>query len=109
MIDMIVEGDLSSRGAKDVLHAMLEGATPLGGPTSDPELIAREKGLFQKHNEGELAKIVEQVIVDNDKVVADYKSGKQASLQFLIGQGMRLSKGSANPNLLLKILLDKLK
>lgn len=74
----------------------------------DPEVIAKDKGLIQKHDEGELTKIVDKVINENDKVWQDFKSGKEASLQFLIGQGMKLSKGSANPNLLKKILLDKL-
>ena len=59
----------------------------------DPEVIAKEAGLIQKHDEGELAKIVDQVIGENVKVVADYKAGKSASLQFLVGQGMKLSKG----------------
>lgn len=74
----------------------------------DPAEIAKEHGLIQKHDEGELAKIVDQVIKDNPKVVADFKAGKEASLQYLIGQSMKLSKGSGNPNLLKKILLDKL-
>ena len=101
LIDMIARGDLSSRGAKDVLKVMHES----GG---DPAEIAKEHGLIQKHDEGELAKIVDQVIKDNPKVVADFKAGKEASLQYLIGQSMKLSKGSGNPNLLKKILLDKL-
>ena len=102
LINMISAGELSSRGGKDVLLIMHKS----GG---DPEVIAKENSLIQKHNESELIKIVEQVINDNDKVVADYKSGKQASLQYLVGQSMKLSKGSANPNILQKILLDKLK
>ncbi|MEK7535740.1 MAG: Asp-tRNA(Asn)/Glu-tRNA(Gln) amidotransferase subunit GatB [Patescibacteria group bacterium] len=101
LIEMIARGDLSSRGGKDVLAIMHKE----GG---DPEVIAKDKGLIQKHDEGELTKIVDKVINENDKVWQDFKSGKEASLQFLIGQGMKLSKGSANPNLLKKILLDKL-
>ena len=101
IIEMIAEGDLSSRGAKDVLFIMYK----YGG---DPEVIAKEKGLIQKHDEEELGKIVDQVIADNAKVVMDIKGGKETGIQFLVGQGMKLSRGSANPNLLRKILLDKL-
>jgi len=100
LIEMISKGDLSSRGGKDVLLIMHKE----GG---DPEQIAKEKGLIQKHDEGELAKIVEQVISENAKVWEEYKNGKESSLQYLIGQGMKLSRGSANPSLLSKIMLDK--
>lgn len=98
LINMISTGELSSRGGKDVLLIMHKS----GG---DPEVIARENNLIQKHDEGELIKIVEQVIKDNEKVVADYKAGKQASLQYLVGQGMKASKGNANPTVLSKLLI----
>ena len=47
-----------------------------------------------------LASMIEKIIADNPKAVAEYKSGKAESLQFLIGQGMKLSRGSANPQTL---------
>lgn len=101
LIEMIARGDLSSRGAKDVLAIMHRD----GG---DPIVIAKEQGLIQKHDEGEIAGIVDEVIAANEKVVVDYKGGKEASLQFLVGQGMKLSKGSANPGILAKIFKEKL-
>ena len=101
LIEMISKGDLSSRGGKDVLLIMHKE----GG---DPEQIAKEKGLIQKHDEGELAKIVEQVISENAKVWEEYKNGKAASLQFLIGQAMKATKGSANPFVVRDLLLKKL-
>jgi aspartyl-tRNA(Asn)/glutamyl-tRNA(Gln) amidotransferase subunit B len=48
------------------------------------------------------------IISTNPKVVADYKAGKVALLQFLIGQAMKATKGSANPEMLKKLLLEKL-
>ena len=48
----------------------------------------------------EIPTIVQKVIDANPAVIADYRAGKQAALQFLIGQGMKASKGSANPQLL---------
>ena len=74
----------------------------------DPEQIAKKMGLLQKHDEGELGKIVDQVISENPKVWQEYKNGKAASLQYLIGQGMKLSKGSANPSLLSKLFREAL-
>ena len=90
---MVKSGELSSRGAKDTLAIMFEE----GG---DPKKIADEKGLIQKSDTAALEQIVHEVIAANTKVVEEYKGGKAASLQFLIGQGMKLSKGSANPQVL---------
>jgi aspartyl-tRNA(Asn)/glutamyl-tRNA(Gln) amidotransferase subunit B len=49
------------------------------------------------------------VIENNPGPVTDFKAGKEAALQFLIGQGMRESKGSANPSLLAKLIKEALK
>jgi aspartyl-tRNA(Asn)/glutamyl-tRNA(Gln) amidotransferase subunit B len=42
----------------------------------------------------------------NPNVVEDYKKGKQAALMFFVGQGMKVTKGSANPEVLKKIILE---
>jgi aspartyl-tRNA(Asn)/glutamyl-tRNA(Gln) amidotransferase subunit B len=102
LIRMIKEGKLSSRGGKDVLKVMFE----VGG---NPEMIANEKGLVQNSNPDELKKIIETIIKNNPSVVDEYKSGKESVLQFLVGQGMKATKGSANPEVLQKIVLDFLK
>lgn len=99
LITLIDKKVLSSRGAKDVLAVMFEK----GG---DPETVARENGLVQKSDEGSIKKIAEEIIAENPEAVAGYKAGKQASLQFLIGQGMKKTKGSVNPELLKTMLLS---
>jgi aspartyl-tRNA(Asn)/glutamyl-tRNA(Gln) amidotransferase subunit B len=101
LVVMIEKKDISSRGAKDILGFMFE----TGG---DPEKIANEKQLIQKSDEGAVKKIAEEVLKENPKVVLDYKSGKVALLQFLIGQGMKKSKGSANPEVLKTAFLSLL-
>ena len=95
---MIDEKKLSSRGAKDTLQIMLNDQ-------SSPELIAEKNGFIQKNDEGEIIKIVTDIVNKNPSVVSDYKNGKQAALQFLVGQGMKLTKGSANPEILKQLLL----
>jgi aspartyl-tRNA(Asn)/glutamyl-tRNA(Gln) amidotransferase subunit B len=101
LVQMISAGEISSRGAKDILTTIVvEGG--------EPRVVAEERGLFQKSDEGELRAIVEQVIENNTEVVADFRAGNERSLQFLVGQGMKLSKGSANPSLLLKLLQERL-
>jgi aspartyl-tRNA(Asn)/glutamyl-tRNA(Gln) amidotransferase subunit B len=98
---MINEGKISSRGAKDILTIMFkEGGSPLK--------IAEEKSLLQKSDEGELRIIVEKILSENITAVTEYRAGKGASLQFLVGQGMKATKGSGNPEVLKKLLIDSL-
>lgn len=94
---MIVKGTVSSSGAQEILAEMV--AT--GG---DPSQILEEKGLAQVSDEAELEKAAREVITANPKAVADYKKGKETSLTFLVGQLMRQTKGSANPQIAAEIL-----
>lgn len=99
LMKMIDEKVLSSRGAKDTLVLMMN-------ENIDPEILAEKNGLLQKSNEDELKKIVIEIVSNNPSVVNDYKKGKSVALQFLVGQGMKVTKGSANPEVLKKILLE---
>ena len=98
LVKLTADGKINSRGAKDILAVMLEGKS--GADFIDPEKIAAEKGLIQKSDTGELKKIAAEMIAANPQVVADYKAGKTAALMSLVGQGMKATKGSANPALL---------
>lgn len=96
LIKMVKTGDVSSRGAKDTLAIMYKE----GG---EPKAIAEREGLIQKSDTGALEIVVKEIIAANEKVVTEYKAGKEASLQFLIGQGMKATKGSGNPKVLAEI------
>lgn len=102
LISMIKKGDLSSRGAKDILKIMFDS----GG---DPEVIANEKGLIQKNDPELLRKIMKEIIDANPESVEGYKNGKESLLQFFVGQGMKATKGSGNPEILKSIALELLK
>lgn len=102
LIGLVRAGKLSSRGAKDTLALMVQEG-------KGPEELAEREGLYQKSDTGELSKLVAQVIDENPSVVAEYKNGKAASLQFLIGQSMKLSRGSGNPQALRELLVEALK
>jgi len=101
LMTLTQDGTLSSRGAKDTLVAMYTDSR-------DPKMIATDMGLLQQSDEGALQKIAEQVIAEHSGVVAEYKAGKRAALQFLLGAGMKLSKGSANPAALREAFLRHL-
>ncbi len=99
---MVKAGDVSSRGAKDLLPILImEGG--------DAKTVATQKGLIQKSDPEALKTMIAEIIKENEKVVAEYKAGKQASIQFLIGQAMRISKGSANPQILTELFKEALK
>ncbi len=101
LIEMVVAGGINSRVAKDLLYE-----TVFAG--SDPEKMAKDKGLLQKTNAADLEPIVVSIIAENTSVVEDYKAGKEAALKFLIGQGMKVSKGTANPQMLEQLLKQHL-
>jgi aspartyl-tRNA(Asn)/glutamyl-tRNA(Gln) amidotransferase subunit B len=108
LIAMISTGEISSRGAKDTLALLIKESLAGNSANLSAKTIAEKNGLLQKSNAEDINPIIEKIITDNAKVVAEYKAGKVASLQFLIGQAMKATKGSANPEVLKKILVEKL-
>lgn len=102
LIMLIVNKEISSRGAKDILAILFAE----GG---DAKAIAEKTGLLQKSDESVLRETVNKIIEENQKVALDYKGGKEVSLQFLIGQGMKATSGSANPEVLKKLFIEQIK
>jgi len=98
---LIASGELSSRMAKDVLLEMADTG-------ADPRLIINRRGMKQVFDEGAVREVVLEVVSANEKVVADYKSGKMNALQFLLGQTMTKMKGQGNPEVIRKILEEEL-
>jgi aspartyl-tRNA(Asn)/glutamyl-tRNA(Gln) amidotransferase subunit B len=101
LMRMVSANELSSRGAKDVLVVMAE----TGG---NPEVIAQEKGLLQVSDPEALRVQVQEVIKVNDAVAAEVRAGKEAGIQFLVGQAMKATKGSGNPQVLRDLLIEEL-
>jgi aspartyl-tRNA(Asn)/glutamyl-tRNA(Gln) amidotransferase subunit B len=99
VIDMIGDGKITSTAGKMLLSILIEE----GG---DPETIAQERGLLQVSDESSIVPVVREVIAENEKIVADYKAGKEAALQALVGQVMKKTKGATNPTVALKLLKD---
>ena len=102
MIKMIDEGKISTKLAKAVLEELFENP-------KDPEEIVKEKGLAQISDEGEILKIVQEVLQNNPQSVLDFKAGKDRAIGFLVGQAMKLSKGKANPQILNKFFIEEIK
>jgi len=101
LITLATDGVIGSRGVKDLLPRLF-------GMDGSVENLATEHGLIQKSDPDALQAIVDQVISDNPAQVAEFKAGKETVLKYLVGQGMRLSKGSANPAVLERLLQDEI-
>ncbi len=96
LVLLIEQGKIGSRQAKDALRKMFETGI-------DPEEIVKSEGMETVSDAGELERVVKEVLEKNPKAAEDYKKGKAASLQFLIGQAMSRLKGRGNPELLKKV------
>jgi len=90
--ELVHEKKLNSYGARKVFEE-------LPHTEEKPDEIAKRLNLFQVSDEGEIAKIVEQVLADNKKAAEDVKNGETKAIGFLVGQVMKASKGKANPSL----------
>jgi len=98
---LIESGSISGRQGKEVFAEMMTSGKA-------PAVIVEEKGLKQVSDTGAIEAFCDEVIAANPNSVADYKSGKEAALNFLKGQVMKLSKGKANPAVAGEILAKKL-
>jgi aspartyl-tRNA(Asn)/glutamyl-tRNA(Gln) amidotransferase subunit B len=98
---MVEDNKLSSTAAKEVLAELLKTG-------EDPEKIAEAKNLLQVSDEGEIIKIVDQVLAENEKAAADVKNGEMKAIGFLVGQVMKASKGKANPALATELIKKQL-
>jgi aspartyl-tRNA(Asn)/glutamyl-tRNA(Gln) amidotransferase subunit B len=98
----VADGTISGKISKELLKAKFEGER-----SSVDELIEK-RGLKQISDSGAIEKIVEQVLVANEKQVADYRAGKEKAFNSLVGQVMKASKGKANPAQVNEILRRKL-
>ena len=102
LIDLIVEDKISNRQAKEVFEEYMKSS-------DDADIFIEKKGLVQLSDKSEIYKIIDKVLLDNPKMVDDYKKGKDKLFGFFIGQVMKISKGKANPKLANELLVERLK
>ena len=102
MVSLIDKGTISSAIGKKILEELFDN------PRS-PKDIIKEKGWIQISDEGEIKKVVMQVLEENPQSIADFKAGKDKALGFLVGQAMKQTHGKANPKMLNEMFLEELK
>lgn len=104
LLDMQRRGLITASTASQITIVIdMEGATQ-----SPSEIVEREQ-LVQISQEDQLAEIVERVLAENPKPVADYLGGKETALRYLMGQVMKATRGKANPSLANELLIKNLK
>ena len=97
MLALIADGTISGKIAKDVFERAYASR-------ESPAAIVEREGLRQVSDEGALVAIAEKIIAANAKQVAAYRSGKTGLLGFFVGQLMKETGGTANPQLASSIL-----
>ncbi|HKL23573.1 MAG TPA: Asp-tRNA(Asn)/Glu-tRNA(Gln) amidotransferase subunit GatB [Candidatus Nanoarchaeia archaeon] len=97
LITLIYQDKVNSSAGQQILEVMYKK----GG---DPSDIMKELGLEQIDNDEELEETIKEIIEKNPKQVEEYKAGKEALLQFFVGQTMAATKGKANPKKVIPIL-----
>ena len=94
----LIENDVINKTvAKEVLEAIFDGGV-------NPEAYVEEHGLKMDNDTDGLKKIIEEVVANNPKAVADYQGGNKKAIGALVGQTMKATQGKANPQMINKIL-----
>jgi aspartyl-tRNA(Asn)/glutamyl-tRNA(Gln) amidotransferase subunit B len=93
---------INSKAAKDVLARLWAD----GG---SPAAIVQAEGLAQVSDPAAVAGFVDAILAANAKSAADFAAGKDNALKFLVGQVMKVSRGTANPALVERVLRERLR
>ncbi len=101
MLELIDNNTISGKIGKQILPQMMETG-------KDASLIIQEKNLNQITDTDEIESVIEEVIHEFEKVVAEVKNGKEKALMFLVGQVMKKTRGKANPQILNSLIKKKL-
>lgn len=101
LLTMFFKDELTDRGAEQVLIAMLD-------KKENPKEAAEKMNLLKLNDFEELGRIIDEVISSQKKAVDDYLSGNEKSLNFLIGQVIKATKGRADSKVVKELILNKI-
>jgi aspartyl-tRNA(Asn)/glutamyl-tRNA(Gln) amidotransferase subunit B len=101
LVALVDDGTISGKIAKDVFERMARSG-------EDPDTLVRREGLTQVADEAALRAVVDQVIAAQPAAVADFRRGKKQSAAFLVGQVMKATQGKANPQVVNRLLAERL-
>ncbi len=101
LVSKIDDGTISGKGAKDILDVLMER-------DEDIELLIDSMGLAQVSDEGAILEIIDAILEANPEKVEQFKGGKEKLFGFFVGQTMKASRGSANPQKVNELLKERL-
>jgi glutaminyl-tRNA synthetase len=101
LVALVEAGRVTARAGKELLAELLDR----GG---DPDQLVAERGLTQVSDEAAVAAMVDDVLADHPDKVAAYRSGKTGLLGFFVGQVVKASQGKASPQLVQKLVAERL-
>ena len=100
-LNMLINKEITTKAGQRIIENMPNNE-------KSPKAIAEELGLLGVVKDDEIIAAVKQAIEENPKAVNDYLEGQKASLNFLVGQVMRLTRGKADPGETVKLLKDNI-
>ncbi len=101
LVCKIDDGTISGKGAKDILDVLMQ-------EDADIDALIDSMGLAQVSDDGAILAIIDGILDANQDKVAEYKAGKEKLFGFFVGQTMKASKGSANPQKVNELLRERL-
>ncbi|MBT3280054.1 MAG: Asp-tRNA(Asn)/Glu-tRNA(Gln) amidotransferase subunit GatB [Campylobacteraceae bacterium] len=101
LVKSIESGDISGKAGKEVLDYLMENDVSV-------DEVIEKLGLKQVSDDGAILAIIDGILTANEDKVEQYKSGKDKLFGFFVGQTMKESKGSANPQVVNKLLKERL-
>ncbi len=102
LLKLYKSGEINQAGARKIFDVLWEK----GG---DPNSLVETLGLKQLNDTGAIKSVLEKIVADNPKAVAEFKAGNEKIMAFFVGQAMRATKGAANPTMVADIIKTLIK
>ena len=101
MLALLAKGTISGKMAKELFERMVRTG-------EEPDAVVRREGLRQVADEGAIGRVIDEVVAAHPSVVGDYRRGKKQAAGFLVGQVMKATQGKANPQVVNRLLAERL-
>jgi aspartyl-tRNA(Asn)/glutamyl-tRNA(Gln) amidotransferase subunit B len=101
LVKAIEDGTISGKAGKEVLDYLMENNETV-------EFVIEKLGLKQVSDDSAILAIIDEILAANMDKVEEYRSGKDKMFAFFVGQTMKASKGSANPQVVNSLLKERL-
>jgi aspartyl-tRNA(Asn)/glutamyl-tRNA(Gln) amidotransferase subunit B len=105
LVGLVADGSLSRNQAKDVLAECLREA-------KRPKQVVEERGLTQLSDEAELASVIDRILTENPADAEEYRTGddkvRKKKRGFFMGEAMKATRGQGNPQVLTRLLEERL-